>query len=76
MTTADEIMKEALFLADAEAQVGDAVSVLLTRADRRIPVVMAKRLLQSNLAENPSDEVNVRALQIVTEALEQGTWAE
>jgi len=76
MTTADEILEEALLLADAETQISDAISILLKRADRRVPLVMAKRVLQSNVDDDPSDQINARALEIVKAVLERGTWAE
>jgi hypothetical protein len=75
-TTADELREEALLLADSGAGIGDAASVLLKRADRRIPVVMAKRMLQSSLDEGPTDPSTARALEILQAMLERGSWAE
>jgi hypothetical protein len=75
MTTAGEVKEEALSLAQAGMNREQAVSLLMTQADRRVPVVMAKRLLEGQLIDNPSDAVGT-ALELVEEVLNRGTWAE
>jgi hypothetical protein len=72
VVTSNEIREEALLLAESGAEITDAVSVLVNRVDRRIPLVLAKRQLE----ERPLDPLAVRALEIVHAALERGTWAE
>jgi hypothetical protein len=76
METAEEILEEALLLADVEPDVGAAVSVLLRRADRRVPLIMVKRSLQSRVDQDPSDQVVARALEIVKGVLDTGSWPE
>ena len=75
MTTAEEVKDEALSLAQKGLDDERAISLLLTRADRRVPVVMAKRLLEAQLFEDPSDSV-ATALKFVEEILERDIWAE
>ena len=75
MTTAEEVKDEALSLAQKGLDDERAISLLLTRADRRVPVVMAKRLLEAQLFEDPSDSV-ATALKLVEEILERDIWAE
>ena len=75
MSTADEVKEEALSLAQAGLNKEQAISLLMARADRRVPVVMAKRLLEGRLVDDPSDAV-VSALKLVEEVLERGNWAE
>jgi hypothetical protein len=72
MTTAGEIRDEALSLARSGVEMDEGVTALLARADRRVPVVMAKRLLE----EQPSDPLATQALKFVEGALERGGWAE
>jgi len=72
MSTADQIRDEALELARSGAEADDAVAALLSHADRRIPMVLAKRQL-----EERSFEPNAAAaLRLVDAALAQGGWAE
>ena len=75
MITADEVKDEALTLVKNGVSTQEAVSLLLTRVDRRVPVVMAKRLLEADLADDPSGAV-ASALELVEEVLKQGSWAE
>jgi hypothetical protein len=72
MTTADQIRDEAIELARSGAEPEDAVAALLQHADRRIPMVMAKRQLE----ESKFEPTSAKALQLVEAALAQGAWAE
>ena len=72
MSNADQIRDEALELARSGADDDDAVAALLSHAERRIPMVMAKRML-----EEQSFEPNAAAaLRLVDAALTKGGWAE
>ena len=71
-TTADQIRDEAIELARSGADPEDAVAALLQHADRRVPMVMAKRQLE----ERKFEPTSAKALQLVEEALSKGGWAE
>jgi hypothetical protein len=72
MTTAEQIRDEAIELARSGAETEDAVVALLEHADRRIPMVMAKRQLE----ERSFEPAAAAALRLVDEALTRGGWAE
>lgn len=72
MTTADQIRDEAIELARSNADTDDAVAVLLEHADRRVPMVMAKRQLE----ERKFEPTSAAALLLVEAALAKGGWAE
>jgi hypothetical protein len=72
MTTADQIRDEAIELARSGAETEDAVAALLQHADRRVPMVMAKRQLE----ERSFEPTSAAALRLVEEALSRGAWAE
>jgi hypothetical protein len=76
MITADEVKEEALSLAKTGTSPEEAISLLMMRADRRVPVVMAKRLLEGQLQDDPSDSAAAEALKLVEGVLERGDWAE
>ena len=70
--TADQIRDEAMELARSGADSEDAVASLLQHADRRIPMVIAKRQLE----DRSSEPTAAAALELVRVALERGGWAE
>ena len=76
MVTAEEVKDEALSLAKAGLSPGEAMSLLGARVDRRVPLVMAKRLLEASLDEDPDDRMAAEALGFVKGVLEGGDWAE
>ena len=76
MVTANEVKEEALSLAKTGLSPGEAISLLASRADRRVPVVMAKRMLEAQLKEDPPDSGAEEALKLVEGVLESGDWAE
>jgi hypothetical protein len=76
MVTADEVKEEAMSLARTGLGHGEAISLLMARADRRVSVVMAKRMLEAQLEDDPSDGAAAEALKLVEGVLQGGDWAE
>ena len=72
----NEIRDQALSLAKAGTDVRGAVIAMQARGDRRVPLVMAKRLIEAELEDGSSDPSATRALEILEQVLVMGDWAE
>jgi hypothetical protein len=73
--SATEIRDQAMSLARAGTDVPQAVVTMQARGDHRVALVMAKRLIETDLEAQP-DPSATRALEIIDEVLGQGDWAE
>lgn len=74
--SANEIREQALLLARAGTDVRQAVIAMQARGDHRVPLVMAKRLIETELEDQPSDPSATKALEIIEEVLGTGDWSE
>jgi hypothetical protein len=74
VTTSEEIRSEALRLADEGMDPSEAATVLLGAGSRRVPVVSAKRALETELSENGGGGTTAKALEIVNTMLSEGDW--
>lgn len=55
----------------------EAVDELLRLTDgRRVSLVMARQHLSDGQASDPDDEMTQRAIALIEEALERGSWGE
>jgi hypothetical protein len=76
MTTSEEIRVEALRLANEGVEPKEAALLLLDSAERRVPVVSAKRTLEVELSEHGGSSATAKALEIVNTMLAEGDWPE
>jgi hypothetical protein len=74
--SANEIREQVLLLARAGTDVRQAVIAIQARGDHRVPLVMAKRLIETELEDQPSDPAATRALEIIEEVLVTGEFPE
>jgi hypothetical protein len=72
MTTGDVVRERALSLAQQETPTEEAIRDLLTCcSERRVPVVLARQELSSQLEGEPTDPVVSRAAELLDRVLER-----
>ena len=77
MATSTDLEEAARSLSAVLADRTEAVDELLRLADgRRVSLVMAKQRLGEGPADDADDELTRRAVELIEEALEQGSWSE